>query len=120
MPNAIIIADKKERLFNMQDVNITFTEGRITLTLPGELDHHAARPIREAVDGRLYLMKPSELVMDFSKTVFMDSSGIGLILGRVEAARAVGATVSVTGLSPTLLRLVRLAGLEKIDNLYII
>ena len=103
----------------MQDVSICACGDRLILTLPPELDHHAARPIREAVDGRLFLIKPKELVMDFSKTVFMDTSGIGLILGRVESASAVGATVSVVGLSPYLERLVRLSGLEKIENLYI-
>jgi anti-anti-sigma factor len=49
----------------------------------------------------------------------MDSSGIALIIGRVEVARAVGATVRVSGLSPTLRKLVRLSGVEKIRELVI-
>jgi anti-anti-sigma factor len=47
----------------------------------------------------------------------MDSSGIALILGRVESAGAVGAKVHLEGLSPTLFKLVRLSGIERIKNL---
>ena len=87
--------------------------------LEGELDHHTARRVREQIDRQVFARRPELLVLDFSGVHFMDSSGIALIIGRVEVARAVGATVRVTGLSPTLRRLVRLSGLEKIRELVI-
>ena len=102
-----------------ENVSFSETEGVIIASLPSEIDHHIAKGVREMIDGKLFLKKPELLVLDFSGVKFMDSSGIALIIGRVEVARAVGATVRVTGLSPTLRRLVRLSGLEKIRELVI-
>ena len=101
--------------------SVEFSEnGReLTAILGGEIDHHLAKEQREAIDRMLFQRKPQLLVLDFSAVHFMDSSGIALIIGRVEAAKAVGALVRVTGLSPTLRRLVRLSGLDKIRELTI-
>ena len=84
-----------------------------------ELDHHAAKTVRERIDGELAAHRPKRLVLDFSGVPFMDSSGIGLILGRVERAAAVGATVHVCGLSERLMRIIRLSGLDRIRTLTI-
>ena len=54
----------------------------LTIYLKGEIDHHTAREIREAADSLIQLNKPSVLRLDFSGVTFMDSSGIGLIMGR--------------------------------------
>ena len=98
-----------------------FSERDKTLTarLLCEIDHHTARRMREKIDSALFLRKPLSLVIDFSGVSFMDSSGIGLILGRVETASALGMGVRLVGLSPTLMKLVRLAGLERVKNLTI-
>lgn len=82
-----------------------------------DVDHHTAKIMREKIDRRLYEMKPRLLVLDFSDVVFMDSSGLGLILGRSEKASAIGTSVCVSGLSHGLMRLVKLGGLDKIKNL---
>lgn len=104
----------------MRDEVIISESGSIlTASLAGEIDHHLARRIREKIDAALFRSKPKRLVLDFSGVAFMDSSGIGLILGRVEAARALSAEVRLVGLSDGLLKLVRLAGLERIRGLSI-
>ena len=82
-----------------------------------EIDHHSAGAIREAIDSRLFYTRPSQLILDFGSVGFMDSSGIALIIGRCEVASAIGATVRLVGLSPQLMKLARLAGLERIRNL---
>ena len=79
----------------------------------------SARPIRERIDKALFEKKPELLVLDFSEVRFMDSSGIGLIIGRSEVCEAIGAHVRLVALSPLLSRLVRLSGIEKIKNLSI-
>ncbi len=101
------------------DLKITENGKSLTAELICELDHHAAKRVRERIDEAVFAARPELLILDFSSVHFMDSSGIGLIIGRVEAAKAVGAVVRVTGLSPTLRRLVRLSGLEKIRELTI-
>jgi stage II sporulation protein AA (anti-sigma F factor antagonist) len=91
--------------------------GFLRAILTGDIDHHSAKGIREATDSRLFVDKPTGLILDFSAVRFMDSSGIGLILGRLEVAREIGATVRLEGLSPTLSKIVRLSGIEKIPGI---
>ena len=91
----------------------------LTVMLPSEIDHHAAKPIRERTDTELFKLTPRNLVLDFSSVTFMDSSGIGLILGRAELCGEIGCRIKLKGLSDTLMKLVRLSGIEKIKNLSI-
>ena len=100
-----------------EDVTFSHSGGSLTARICCELDHHTVRRIRERIDARLFKDKPERLMLDFSGVGFMDSSGIGLILGRVETARVVGATVCIVGASPMLVKLFRLSGIEKIKNL---
>lgn len=97
-------------------LSITSDGERVTAHLAGDIDHHAAAPIRDAIDSELYLKRPEELCLDFSKVKFMDSSAIALIIGRAELARSLGCHVSVRGLSRTQERLVRLSGVTKIEG----
>lgn len=58
------------------------SSGGLTVWLTGELDHHSARMMREQIDAAVERTRPSVLRLDFSGVGFMDSSGIGLIMGR--------------------------------------
>ena len=105
----------------MKDDVIFITDGkRLTACLLCEIDDHAARRLRERIDERLAVIRPSVLTLDFSGVRFMDSSGIALILGRREAAQAQGAALELKGLSPTLKKLIRLAGLDRLENISIL
>ncbi len=101
--------------------DLIFEEDCRTLSarLMCEIDHHTARRLRERIDERLFLIKPEVLVLDFSAVRFMDSSGIGLILGRAEASSEIGAIVRIKGLSPTLSKIIRLSGVDKVKNISI-
>lgn len=103
----------------MEKEIVSFSRGGATLTarISCEIDHHTAGRLRSRIDRALFDERPKALLLDFSDVRFMDSSGIALILGRVECAEAVGARVHLDGLSPTLFKLVRLSGIEKIRNL---
>ena len=98
---------------------VTFAERGKTLTayIGCEIDHHTAKKIREKIDRRMFLVRPNTLVMDFGGGGFMDSSGIAIILGRAEIAKELGATVELCGLSASLSKIVRLAGIERVKNL---
>ena len=101
------------------DLNITENGKILTAELGCELDHHKARRVREKIDEAVFARRPELLVLDFSAVHFMDSSGIGLIIGRAEVASEMGAGVSIVGLSPSQKKLVRLSGIEKIKGLTI-
>ena len=103
----------------MQDFNLTKQGNTLTVYISCELDHHKAVGLRDAIDKRLTDGGIKLLVLDFSGVPFMDSSGIGLIMGRADKASETGCRVRVTGLIPTLSRLVRLSGISKLENLEI-
>lgn len=86
----------------------------ITVWLSGELDHHAAHSLREQIDAAIERSVAKTLRLDFSGVTFMDSSGIGLIMGRYRLMTARGGRLLVVGASERLLRVMKLAGLEKL------
>lgn len=105
----------------MEEINGSFSivsDGeKMTALLSGDVDHHAAAPIREAIDSELYLKRPEALYIDFSEVKFMDSSAIALIIGRAELARSLGCRVVVKGVSRTQERLIRLSGITRMEGI---
>ena len=79
---------------------VSFQKQRGTLTarLQGELDHHGAESMRREIDRRLLADKPSTLRLDFRDVTFMDSSGVGLVMGRVRLLRTWGAKLELSGI----------------------
>ena len=102
-----------------KDVKFSDAGKILIASLSGEIDHHLAKSQREEIDGMLFFKKPEVLVLDFSAVRFMHSSGIGLIIGRAEVASGMGATVKLSGLSPTQRKLIRLSGIGKLKNVRI-
>ena len=100
---------------------VLFSEEEETLRtrIIGEIDHHYAKEEREKIDAMLFKCKPRRLIMDFGDVRFMDSSGIGMIIGRAEVCRALGCELVVCGLNSSLKRIVKLSGIEKIKNISI-
>lgn len=92
-------------------MKITEKNRVLTVELTGEVDHHAAKTIRERTDAALIRSRPGELVLDFSGVTFMDSSGVGLVMGRCKRARALGCKTAVQGLSVRDRRMMELSGL---------
>jgi len=103
-----------------EDVVFSVEKDRLVAYIKCEIDHHTAKRMRERIDQRLMEYRPSVLIIDFSDVRFMDSSGLGLILGRCERASDIGASVRIQGLSDSLIKLVRLCGLERVRNLVLI
>lgn len=88
------------------------SKGRImTAILEGEIDHHTAKEMREKIDLQANKTKPSVLEIDFSGVRFMDSSGIGLVMGRYKMIRLLGGTVKVINVPDNILRIMKLSGL---------
>ena len=81
--------------------------------VPEELDHHFAQQITKVVDEELEKGEISQLVFDFSKTTFMDSSGIGLLMGRYRALGMRGKCVQVINVNSHIAKLLRLSGVGK-------
>ena len=99
----------------------SMTSGKtLTVFLEGDIDHHNARQIRSRIDTKIYIQRPDELVLDLSRVAFMDSSGLGLILGRYTKAVEIGINFKVANPTPQIKRILDLAGTErliKIENI---
>ena len=99
------------------EVTIKAEKKTVTAVLSGEIDHHSAPPIRQAVDEAVIVFEPEELVLDFGLVSFMDSSGIGLVMGRYRLLEDMKCKLSVINLSSHAFKVMKLAGLDKIANL---
>ena len=86
----------------------------LTALLSGEIDHHWAAILREKIDERAAAAAPAILILD-SAVTFMDSSGIGLILGRHKLVSAMGGVVVVQKAPKDIKRMLSIAGIESKD-----
>lgn len=95
-------------------VDITYANGALKARLYGEIDHHAAPRIREEIDAKCESCRPARLVLDFGRVSFMDSSGIGLIMGRYRCISLLGGKLEVVNIPPALKKIVVLSGIESL------
>lgn len=85
--------------------------------LDGEIDHHTASLIRMGIDDAILKKRPDILILDFGGVTFMDSSGIGLVMGRYKLMKTIGGKITVQNLSPSAYRVMKLAGLERLGEI---
>ncbi|MBE7023817.1 MAG: anti-sigma F factor antagonist [Clostridia bacterium] len=82
--------------------------------LGGELDHHTAPKLRDTLDREIALNNTRNIVLDFDGVTFMDSSGIGVIIGRYKQIAALGGKVMIIRVKPQVDKILELSGLKKI------
>lgn len=93
------------------DIKITTDEETVTAFIQGDIDHHTAKDIREQIDEYVQDKRPRLLNLDFSGVQFMDSSGIGLIMGRHRIMQLLKGSVKVVNIPEHLKRLIKISGL---------
>ncbi len=103
------------------DYNVTskLDGSELKISIDGEIDHHSARDLRRRIDEKLYYYRPKTVALDLSSVSFMDSSGLGLILGRFTLARELGGELRITDPCESVAKILDLAGtsrLIKIEN----
>jgi len=91
---------------------------KLVVTMMGELDHHSAEEVRSKIDDRLDRDGINKLIMDFSGVSFMDSSGIGVVIGRFKKLSLKQGVVCVTNAKDSVKRVFELSGMFKIIKLY--
>ena len=98
----------------MNGVKFSLRDERLIVCLKGDVDHHTCASLREAIDREISRTRPVELVLNFSGVTFMDSAGIGLILGRYRWMRDISGTVRVEGLTRRMERMLVLSDVHKL------
>ena len=99
-------------------VKISYKGSTLIAGIIGELDHHSAEYIREKIDSELIKATTKNVIFDFSKVTFMDSSGIGVIMGRFKNVSKLNGKLSVTNVSNQMLRILEMSGLLKVIPAY--
>ena len=89
-------------------------DGCLTISVPKELDHHCASQLRAEADLLISSYRVNRLVFDFAGTEFMDSSGIGVLIGRCKNMNYCGGKVEAEHLSERIQKIFVVSGLHKI------
>ena len=86
----------------------------LRIRVPAELDHHSAAQICAQADVLVRTQDIREIVFDFSRTVFCDSSGVGMLMGRYKMMQALGGTVKAVRVQGRVERILMLSGVMKV------
>ena len=86
----------------------------LSIRVRGEIDHHTAASIRTGIDTALFENRPKRLILDLSAVSFMDSSGLGLIMGRYSVMKELGGEMTVWNPSKETRAILNLAGMERL------
>jgi len=89
-------------------------DGVLYVKLLGDIDHHSAKTVRDSVDSLIRKNNPLELELDLSAIEFMDSSGLGLVLGRYKKQTDMGGKMKIINPTRRVMQILQLAGVEKI------
>lgn len=87
-------------------------------SLSGELDHHSAKKVKDMLEAAIEQKGVLNLIFDFTNLAFMDSSGIGVIIGRYKLLSAIGGRVCIVCRGKTINRLITLSGLTRLMEVY--
>lgn len=96
------------------DIKFITKNRTLVAVLSGEIDHHTCNEIRLQIDYEIEKNKVNHLIFDFSNIRFMDSSGIGVIIGRFRNLQSHGGKVGIVKVNPLVDRIFELSGLYKI------
>ncbi len=96
------------------DIRIEHIGTTLVVKPEGELDHHSAKDVREMIDREIEFRKIKNLVLDFNKVSFMDSSGIGVIAGRYKIINSLGGKTMVIRANEQVDKILEISGLKKI------
>ncbi len=95
-------------------ITTAYSSGQLVVYLSGELDHHSARTVMDAIDGLVDKYLPRDLILDMSGVSFMDSSGIALILRTQRRQKETGGRACVENPASQPMRVIDASGIDRI------
>ena len=96
-------------------ITVNSRDSGLTIALSGEIDHHGAGRLREVIDDSVRRTCPRLLILDFGGVEFMDSSGIGIVLGRYRLMQDMGGRLALRSLPPHIRKVMQVAGISSLD-----
>jgi len=100
-------------------VNIEFIESgqELVIRLKGDLDHHGADQTRDTIDEKIMDDSISKVIIDFKKIDFIDSSGIGFVIGRYKNIRKRNGVIEIINANKKVRKILDMSGIGKIINI---
>lgn len=103
---------------NYMDIHFRKQGKTVIAEIEGDIDHRFAEEIRRLTERELYISGADNLVLDMSSVKFMDSSGIGFIIGRYKTVSALGGKLSIASPSKEADRILSISGIYRIIKSY--
>ena len=91
--------------------------GRLTVALSGEIDHHCAKKYIQAIAAKIEAYTPEICILDFEEVTFMDSSGIAVVINALREITQIEGQLLLTGISQQPIRVFRASGIDKLVHI---
>jgi stage II sporulation protein AA (anti-sigma F factor antagonist) len=89
-------------------------DGRLTVALTGEIDHHCAKSYIQSIEAKIEAYIPSVCVLDFQEVTFMDSSGIAVVINALRSMTRIEGQLLLTGLADQPMKVFRASGIDQL------
>ena len=88
--------------------------GKLTVALTGEIDHHCAKNYIQAIAGKIEAYTPDICILDFAEVTFVDSSGIAVVINALRAMTQIEGHLILSGINQQPMRVFRASGIDKL------
>ena len=111
-----IIVNEKSKAKGGRNVNVDYNEKEKSLVfeITEEIDHHTTEIIRRKMDNEITKYMPRKIVFDFNQVTFMDSAGIGMLIGRYKMVKMLGGSAELVHVKPSIKKIFEMCGVLKI------
>ena len=89
-------------------------QGKLTVALTGEIDHHCAKAYIQAIAAKIEAYTPEICILDFRDVSFVDSSGIAVVINAMRCMNQIEGQLLLTGITPQPMRVFRASGIDKL------
>ena len=89
-------------------------DGRLTVALTGEIDHHCAKNYIQSIDAKIEAYIPAVCVLDFGEVTFMDSSGIAVVINALRYMTRIEGVLQLDSITPQPMKVFRASGIDKL------
>lgn len=87
---------------------------QLVVSLTEDIDHHSVEEIRRKIDNEITRYMPRKVIFDFSSVSFMDSAGIGMLIGRYRTVKLFGGSIEMQGVKPSIRKVFEMSGVLKL------
>ena len=96
------------------NVNYIKKDKQLIIEITEDIDHHVAEKVRRKIDDEITRYMPRKTIFDFSRVAFMDSAGIGMIIGRYKMMKLIGGSLEIVNIGTQTKRILEMSGIGKI------